>query len=166
MRTPVAVCDPTIDHGDGRFSQRRRPIEVEPRAVAGCVITVDDQACVRRALRSLVEATSALDLVGEAESGEAAVALVPELEPDLVLMDVRMPGLGGIAATRAIKAMRPDTLVFLISATHPDELPRAASECSADLILWKGELRPALVDEIWARHCRGERAASGRPSSQ
>jgi DNA-binding NarL/FixJ family response regulator len=134
--------------------------------VAGCVITVDDQASVRRALRSLVEATSGLDLVGEAESGEAAVDLVPELEPDLVLMDVRMPGLGGIAATRAIKAMRPDTLVFLISATHPDELPRAASECSADRILWKGELRPTLVDEIWAQHCRGERSSSARPSGQ
>ncbi len=122
------------------------------------MITVDDQPCVRSALRSLVEATSALALVGEAESGEAAVALVPELEPDLVLMDVEMPGLGGIEATRAIKAIRPETLVFLISATHPDDLPADAGDCAADLVLWKGDLRPRLVEEIWARHCRSQSA--------
>jgi DNA-binding NarL/FixJ family response regulator len=125
------------------------------------VLAVDDQADAREALRGLVKATSALQLVGEVESGEAAVALVSELEPDLVLMDVRMPGIGGINATVAIKEIRPETVVVLTSTMHPDELPRDADECRADEIVWKGDLRPRLLDEIWAR-----RAQRGRPRAK
>lgn len=127
---------------------------------AACVVAVDDQAHFRDALRELVAATSALELVGEAESGEAAVALVRELAPDLVLMDVRMPGLGGIDASQAIKEIRPETVVVLASTTHPDELAREAGASRADEIVWKGDLRPRLLDEIWARQTgRGEDSA-------
>jgi DNA-binding NarL/FixJ family response regulator len=115
------------------------------------VVAVDDQAHFRDALKDLVGATAALELVGEAGSGEDAVALVRELAPDLVLMDVRMPGLGGIGATRAIKEIRPETVVVLASTTHPDELAREADASRADEIVWKGDLRPRLLDEIWAR---------------
>ena len=72
-------------------------------------------------------------------------------------MDVRMPGIGGIAATRAIKAIRDSTVVVLISTTHPDELPREAEECNADEIVWKGDLRKAVLENIWIRHRRTKR---------
>lgn len=78
--------------------------------------------------------------------------MVRERQPDVVLIDVRMPGLGGISATRRIKALRPATLVVLISTTHPEHLPREAEACSADEIVWKRDLRPKLLDEIWRRH--------------
>jgi DNA-binding NarL/FixJ family response regulator len=116
------------------------------------VLAVDDQAHFRRALRAVVEATSGLALAGEAESGEAAVALVRELKPDVVLMDIRMPGLGGVLATNEIKQRRPETLVLLVSTTHPDELGRDAWESRADQVVWKGDLRPQLLDELWDRH--------------
>ena len=70
----------------------------------------------------------------------------------MVVMDVRMPTLDGISATRRIKASRPSTLVVLVSATHPGELRREASGCGANEIVWKSELRPRLLDEIWLHH--------------
>jgi DNA-binding NarL/FixJ family response regulator len=114
------------------------------------VLAVDDQASFRTMVRQLVDATSSLELVGEAASGEAAVKLAGELRPSLVLMDVRMPGLGGIAAAREIKAVQPSTVVLLLSTTHPDELPPL--EYPADGIVWKGNLRPKQLDEFWRCH--------------
>ena len=122
---------------------------------AGCVLAVDDQPTFRSAVHRLVAAAPSLVLVGEAESGEAAVALARELEPDLVLMDVRMPGIGGLAAAAAIKEMRESTVVVLTSTTPPDELPHEAAHSLADEIVWKGELRPKLLEEIWHRHTSG-----------
>ena len=118
----------------------------------GCVLAVDDQPAFRSALRFVVAACRALVLTGEAESGEAAIVLVAELEPDLVLMDVDMPGIGGIAAAREIKRFSQRTVVLLVSATHPDELPSEATECSADGIIWKGDLGPNVLEAIWAKH--------------
>jgi DNA-binding NarL/FixJ family response regulator len=143
----------------GCSSEEETVIDERSSAVpaAACVLAVDDQAHFRDALRDLVGATKALELVGEADSGEAAVALVRELEPDLVLMDVRMPGIGGIDATQAIKEIRPETVVVLASTTRPDELAREADRSRADEIVWKGDLRPRLLEEIWARQTgRGE----------
>jgi len=69
-----------------------------------------------------------------------------------VLMDVQMPGIGGIAATREIKRLSQRTVVLLVSATHPDELPHEATECSADAIIWKSDLGPNVLEAIWAKH--------------
>ena len=118
------------------------------------VLAVDDQASFRSALRSVVEASPTLVLAGEADSGEAALLLVNELDPDLVLMDVRMPGIGGISAAREIKRRGHGTIVLLLSTTHPDELPRDASDCSADGIVWKGDFRAELLEDIVAAHAR------------
>jgi DNA-binding NarL/FixJ family response regulator len=120
---------------------------------AGCVLAVDDQPAFRSALRFLVGACRALVLAGEAESGEAAIRRVADLEPDLVLMDVQMPGMGGIAAAREIKRLSQRTVVLLVSATHPDELPPEAAG-SADGLIWKGDLRPDVLETIWAKHAR------------
>ena len=117
------------------------------------VLIVDDDSGFRALVVQLVEAANGLDSVGAVGSGEAAIDAVAELGPDLVLMDVVMPGLGGIGAARQIKESSPSTLVVLVSTTHPDDLPREARECLADEIVWKSDLRPALLQEIWQRHC-------------
>lgn len=123
---------------------------------AGCVIAVDDHAAFRGAVHRLIAATPNLVLVGEADSGERAVALARELVPDVALIDVRMPGMGGIAAARAIKGFNDAILVVLISTTHPDELPREAHD-AGDEVVWKGDLRPGLLEEIWHHHTSSAR---------
>jgi DNA-binding NarL/FixJ family response regulator len=116
------------------------------------VLAVDDHPPFRALLHDLVGATRELELVGEAESGERAVELAWELKPDMILMDVRMPGLGGIEAARRIKMSIPATLIVLISTTHPDEL-RPDLDCDlAGAVLWKCELQPKRLDEIWRSH--------------
>jgi CheY-like chemotaxis protein len=64
-----------------------------------------------------------------------------------------MPGMGGIAAAREIKRLSQRTVVLLVSATHPDELPPEAAG-SADGLIWKGDLRPEVLETIWAKHAR------------
>jgi DNA-binding NarL/FixJ family response regulator len=116
------------------------------------VLTVDDQETFREILRHLVELASGLSLVGEADSGERAVDVAKKLEPDMVVMDVVMPGIGGIAAARQIKAERPATVIVLVSTTHPDDLPIEASGSGADEIVWKAELRHGVLESIWRTH--------------
>jgi DNA-binding NarL/FixJ family response regulator len=116
------------------------------------VLAVDDQSPFLAVLRDLVCATHELEAVAEAHSGERAIEAVRETKPDIVLMDVWMPGMGGIAAAREIKASWPSTLVVLISTTHPDELPLEPDDISADAVVWKSELAPRLLDDIWLRY--------------
>ena len=115
------------------------------------VLAVDDQSGFLSVMRSLVEATENLELCGEAESAERALQLLSELEPDMVLMDIWMPEMDGMTAARAIKAGRPATVVVLTSTTHPAELPVAADDLEADAVLWKSDLEPRLLDDIWWR---------------
>jgi DNA-binding NarL/FixJ family response regulator len=117
------------------------------------VLIVDDDPGFRAVIVQLVQAADGLRSVGAVGSGEDAVVAVAELRPDLVLMDVVMPGLGGIGAARQIKETSRSTVVVLVSTTHPEDLPREARECLADEIVWKSDLRPALLQEIWQRHC-------------
>jgi DNA-binding NarL/FixJ family response regulator len=116
------------------------------------VLAVDDHAPFLALLRDVLRATDQLEVVGEADSGERAVEAARELAPDVVLMDVRMPGLGGIAAARQIKTGRPSTFVVLISTAHPDELPLKGDDTVADMVIWKSELAPQLLDEVWMRY--------------
>jgi two-component system, NarL family, invasion response regulator UvrY len=115
------------------------------------LLTVDDQRTFLALLRDLVRETDQLEVVGEAESGERAIELARQLQADMVLIDVRLPGMGGIEAATRIKESRPSTVVVLISTTHPDELPEAADHCGAIAVLWKNELEPRVLDEIWLR---------------
>jgi DNA-binding NarL/FixJ family response regulator len=120
------------------------------------VLAVDDQPPFLAVLRAVIDATGHLEIAGVAQSGEEAVAAADELRPDMVLMDVRMPGIGGLKAAERIQATRPPTLVVLISTTHPDELPRESASCFP--LIWKSALGPRLLDELWTQH----RAAGGR----
>ena len=116
-----------------------------------CVLAVDDQPAFRSAVRELVKATNGMVVVGEAESGERAVELLEDLSPDLVLMDVSMPGIGGIGAAWVIKTISPETVVVLLSAVPPDELPDEAGACPADALVWKSDLRPGRLEQLWKR---------------
>ncbi|MFZ2361047.1 MAG: response regulator transcription factor [Anaerolineae bacterium] len=84
------------------------------------LLLVDDHEIVRAGLRMLFSAEPTVEIIGEAASGEAAVAAVEDLEPDVVLMDVAMPGIGGVEATRRIKASHPQVAVLALTM-HEDE---------------------------------------------
>jgi two-component system invasion response regulator UvrY len=113
------------------------------------VLTADDHHEFRDTARELVAATPGFVVVAEAASGEEAVEVAAGLEPDFVLMDVKMAGIGGIEAARRILAARPQTLVALISVDAPADLPEDARTCGAHAILRKDRLRPRVLRELW-----------------
>jgi DNA-binding NarL/FixJ family response regulator len=122
----------------------------EPRADDVRVLVVDDNPQFRAVLRDVVGATGGMTCAGEAASGEAALAAVETLAPGLVIMDKRMPGLGGIEAARRIAARHPDILVVLVSV----EAARAETlECSgAAAFLDKRRLSPRALADLWQAH--------------
>lgn len=85
------------------------------------VMLVDDHEVVRQGLRSLLEAESDIEVVGEADSGPAAVSAVASIGPDVVVMDVRMPGGSGVEACRAIRDQAPGTQVIMLTSFSDDE---------------------------------------------
>jgi DNA-binding NarL/FixJ family response regulator len=128
-------------------------LKTQPRPeLVTSVLAVDDQPVFLRAVRELINATAGMFVAGEAGRGEEAVELAEGLRPDLVLMDVYMPGLGGVEAAREIKAAHPSTVVALLSTTHPDELACQGASCPADALIWKSDLRPNVIEEIWQRY--------------
>ena len=115
------------------------------------VLIVDDQPPFLVAARQLIASTPGFEFVGEATSGEGAVTLAAALHPDLVLMDVRMPGLGGLAAARCITLARSAFAVVLVS-TDPQDVPAAAAEgCGALAVVAKQHLRPSSLTALWRR---------------
>ena len=113
------------------------------------VLVVDDKEPFRLAARAVVRRAEGFELVGEAESGEQAIALASELHPAMVLMDIKMPGIGGIEATRRIVDEAPDTVVFLCSTYQQSDLPPDARTSGARGYVHKEELGPALLRQLW-----------------
>ena len=91
------------------------------------------------------------EIVGEAASGEEAVAAAASLVPDLVLMDIKMPGIGGIEATRRIVEARPETLAVLLSTYRAEDLPSDARSCGAAAYVHKADFGPQLLRELFTR---------------
>ncbi len=89
------------------------------------------------------------ELVGEAETGEEALEQVAALQPALVLMDINMPGINGIEATRRIVAEAPETVVFLCSTYQLSDLPGDAQTSGAAAYVNKEELGPAVLRRLW-----------------
>jgi DNA-binding NarL/FixJ family response regulator len=114
------------------------------------VLIVDDQEPFRMAARMVVEATEGFDIVGEAETGEDSVRMAAELHPDLVLMDVNLPGINGLDATRQILAAGGNAAVVLLLSTYEEEeyAPRAA-ECGAAAYIPKASFGPDRLESAW-----------------
>jgi DNA-binding NarL/FixJ family response regulator len=96
------------------------------------ILLADDHAIVRRGLQMVLSLEPDLTIVGEASNSSEAVALAEKLRPDLVLMDLKMPGLDGAAATRLIKQSQPETRVLILTGVNVDEQIAQALQAGAD----------------------------------
>jgi DNA-binding NarL/FixJ family response regulator len=114
------------------------------------VLIVDDQEPFRLAARMVVEATDGFEAVGEAETGEDGVRLAHELNPDLVLMDVNLPGINGLEATRQILSSTDRVVILLLSTYEAEEYAPRAAECGAAAYIPKSEFSPDRLEEAWS----------------
>ena len=113
------------------------------------VLIVDDQLPFRIAARAVVGRADGFEVVGELADGETVAETVVDMRPDLVLMDVMMPIVDGIEATRQTMAVRPETTVFLCSTYPLEELPDGAATSGASAYLRKEQLSPATLRSLW-----------------
>jgi two-component system invasion response regulator UvrY len=124
------------------------------------VLVVDDQAPFRTAARLVVRATSGFEVVGEAKSGEEALEAVTRLNPQLVLMDINMEGMGGIEASRRIRSDHAGTKVILLSTYDEEDLPSDARTCGAIAYVHKERFGPDILETTWVG-ANGNRGANG-----
>jgi two-component system, NarL family, invasion response regulator UvrY len=131
--------------------------EVPPRSPNGDVpvLIVDDQAPFRSVARTVVALAPGFSVVAEAESGEQALDLAGEHHPGLVLMDINLPGINGIEASRRILTADPETTVILLSTYTQDDLPADARTCGAAAYVHKEDMSPALLRRIWDERLAG-----------
>jgi NarL family two-component system response regulator LiaR len=136
----------------------------QPRDSSIRVLIVDDHAMVRSGLAAFLEAFDDLELVGEASSGEEAVRLSAALQPDVVLMDLVMPGMDGPAATRAIRERVPRTRVIALTSFPEEELVPRALQAGATSYLLKNVGADELASAI--RAARAGRATLAPEAAQ
>ena len=113
------------------------------------VVIVDDQPPFREAARLVFDLLDDFVVVGEATSGEEALAVVDTLSPGLVLMDINLPGMSGVEATRRIRAEHPDVVTVLVSTYEAEDLPRGADSSGALAYVHKEHLDADLVEQLW-----------------
>ena len=114
------------------------------------VLLVDDQKPFRLAAKAVFSRLEGFEVVGEASSGEEAISLSDDLHPSLILMDVYMPGIGGIEATRRIVSVDPSVTVILCSTYELADLPSDAATSGARGYVKKERLGPDTVTRIWS----------------
>ena len=95
------------------------------------VLLVDDQSLIRQGLRALLELEADIEIVGEAENGQIAINLVEKLKPDVILMDIRMPIIDGVAATKEINHHFPHSKILILTTFDDDEYVKAALQNGA-----------------------------------
>jgi two-component system response regulator AlgR len=113
------------------------------------VLIVDDQEPFRLAARTVVELTDGFEVVGEAETGEDSVTMTADLHPDLVLMDVNLPGINGLEATRQILSNEDGVVVIMLSTYEAEEYAPRATEAGAAAYIPKAEFGPDRLEEAW-----------------
>jgi DNA-binding NarL/FixJ family response regulator len=122
------------------------------------VLVADDHPFFRDGLRVLLETTPDTELAGEVADGQQAIALAAQVCPDVILMDLRMPGTGGVEATRRILAAQPDAAVLVVTMVEDDDAVFAAMRAGARGYLLKG----ADKEETLAAMCPPCRVAQPR----
>jgi two-component system, NarL family, response regulator LiaR len=120
------------------------------------VLIVDDHPMMRKGLRSFLDVTRGLECIGEAESGEEAIDLCLQLEPQVVIMDLAMPGIGGVAAIKVLSTRCRDTRIIALTSFADPRLVQDAVSAGAIGYLLKNVSATALADAVLA-------AADGRP---
>lgn len=101
------------------------------------VLIVDDHSLVRLGIKRLLEDINGIKVVGEADSGEQALKFVREIQVDVVLLDVKMPGIGGLEATKRIMRVNPDIKIIAVTAFHDDPFPSRILQAGASGYLTK-----------------------------
>ncbi|MBV9256500.1 MAG: response regulator transcription factor [Ktedonobacteraceae bacterium] len=129
------------------------------------ILVVDDHALVRQGVRAFLEIQPDFQTVGEAGSGEEAVDMVADLHPDVVLMDLSMPGMGGIEATRRIKLISPSSHVIVLTSHHNDEHIFPALRAGALSYILK-DIKPAELADVIRKAMRGETVLNSRVASR
>ena len=112
---------------------------------------MDDSEIFLRVAGSVVSATTGLRMVATATSGEEAIELLADLQPDLVLLDLHMPGLGGFETARIMAGESPQTVIVLVSA-EPEGLEAEAEAAGAVALLDKVGLLPSALEDLWLKH--------------
>jgi DNA-binding NarL/FixJ family response regulator len=133
-----------------RASHDPRPLRAGP-ARPVTVLTVDDQAVFLRAAHELITATPGFEQVGQATSGPEALELAADLHPDLVLVDLRMPGMDGLETARRLQASDPRAVVVLVSLEAAPEAQSAAAVGVAAHVR-KQDLSKRTLQDLWAAH--------------
>ncbi len=126
-----------------------------PRPVR--VLTVDAHAVFRRAASELIAATDGFEQIGEATSGPEALEIAAATVPDLVLIDLRLPGMDGIETARRLRAEVPEAVLVLTSLNAPSDVP-VPEEAGASLHVRKQDLSVRTLTEVWGRGHRSPAA--------
>lgn len=116
------------------------------------VLVVDDQLVFRQVAHEVIEVTDDFEMLGEAASGAHALVAAAELHPDLVLVDVRMPGMDGIETATRLRDELPQAVVVLITADDAPDLPGGLSSCGAAELVRKQDFGPAMLRRLWRKH--------------
>ena len=116
------------------------------------VLVVDDHVQFREAVRELVECTPGFQVLGEAGSGEEALQMSERLDPQLVLLDVHLPGMDGIETARSLTAVSPHPTVFLLSADDRVDLSVRVESSGAATFVRKRDFCSAALQAQWAEH--------------
>jgi two-component system, NarL family, response regulator NreC len=112
------------------------------------VLIVDDHAFIRRGVQTILHSFPEWEFCGEAENGKEAIRLADELKPEVIIMDVSMPGLNGIEATRAIRKTQPGVKIVLLTLHESAELLRSAFRAGARGYLLKTDAEQELVKAL------------------
>ena len=109
------------------------------------IVIVDDHAVVRRGVRALLESQPGWEVIAEATTGREAVELVRRLHPDVIVMDISLPELNGLEATRQIAKESPDTEVLVLTMHHSEQLARDVLQAGARGYLMKSDADQSLI---------------------